>query len=184
VYNGAQKRYVLKKLIFIIILSITFVQAHPHTFIDVYPTLHVKGDKIVKTHIKWKMDDMSSAMLIMEFDTNGNGKIDEKENVFIYENYFLSLIKYHFYMDVVVKNKITTLPNPKNFIASIEDNRVCYSFDIDKTYTIKETKFDFYDKEFFVAMMLKKEFVKVENREVNVSGKDMDFYYMYRLELK
>jgi len=46
-------------------------------------------------------------------------------------------------MDVVVKNEITTLPNPKNFIASIEDNRVCYSFDIDKTYSIKETKFDF-----------------------------------------
>lgn len=90
-YNEAQKRYVLKKVIFIIILSISFVQAHPHTFMDVYPALHVKGDKIVKTHIKWKMDDMSSAMLIMEFDTNGNGKIDEKENAFIYENYFLSL---------------------------------------------------------------------------------------------
>ena len=160
------------------------MNAHPHTFIDLYPTLHVKGDNIVKTHIKWKMDDMSSAMLIMEFDTDADGIIDDKENNFIYENYFLSLSKYHFYMDIVVKKKIITLPSPKNFRASIEDNRVCYSFDIEGIYSINETKFDFYDKEFFVAMMLKKEFVKVENKEVKITGEDKDFYYMYRLELK
>ena len=56
------------------------LSAHPHTFIDLYPTLHVKGDTIVKTEFKWKMDDMTSAMLIMEFDVNGNGKIDKEEN--------------------------------------------------------------------------------------------------------
>ena len=174
----------MRKVIFIIILSIAFVQAHPHTFIDLYPTLHVKGNKIVKTHIKWKMDDMSSAMLVVEFDTDGDGKIDEKENKYVYENYFVSLSKYHFYMDIIVKNKITTLPNPTNFKATIEENRLCYSFDIDGIYSIKETKFDFYDKEFFVAMMLKKEFIKAGKREIKISGEDKDFYYMYRMELK
>lgn len=174
----------MKKVIIFIIFCISFVQAHPHTFIDVYPTLHVKGNEIVKTHIKWKMDEMSSAMLIMDFDSNGDGKIDEKENAFIHENYFLSLSEYHFYMDIVVKNKLTILPKLKNFRASIENHRVCYSFEIDKKYNVKDTRFDFYDKEFFVAMMLKKEFVKVENKVVQVTGEDKDFYFMYSLEIK
>jgi len=130
------------------------------------------------------MDDMSSAMLIMEFDTNSDGKIDEKENDYIYKNYFVSLSKYHFYMDIIVKNEIVTLPNPKNFKASIEENRVCYSFDIDKKYEVKGTKFDFYDKDFFVAMILKKEFVKVNNKVAKITGEDKDFYYMYRMELR
>lgn len=174
----------MKKVIIYLLLSISFMKAHPHTFIDVYPTLHLNGDKIIKTHIKWKMDDMSSAMLIMEFDLDANGKLDANENKFVYENYFISLKEYNFYMDIIVNNKITNLPIPTNFKAFIEDNRLCYSFDIEKKYNFKNTKFEFYDKDFFVAMMLKKEFVKAGKREVKITGEDKDFYFMYRLELE
>lgn len=174
----------MKRLLFYLMLYSSLCYAHPHTFIDLYPTLHIKGDIISKTNIKWKMDDMTSAMLIMEFDVNGDGKIDEEENDFIYENYFLSLAQNNFYMDIIVQNKITTLPKVKNFKASIEDNKICYSFDIIKNYDIKNTKFEFYDKDFFVALMLEKKFVKVQNKQVKITGVDKDFYYMYRLELK
>jgi hypothetical protein len=36
----------------------------------------------------WKFDEMTSELLIMEFDENCNGKIDEKEQKYIKENYF------------------------------------------------------------------------------------------------
>lgn len=177
-------RIILKKVIIYLIVLTSLLKAHPHTFIDVYPTLHVEGSSIIKTHIKWKIDDMTSAMLIMEVDSDGDGKINKQENDFVYENYFMSLSKSNFYMGIVVNDKVMTLPNPKNFQATIEDNRICYSFDIDKKYNIKETKFEFYDEEFMVAMMLKKEFVKAKDRKVKITGEDKDFYYMYRLEVK
>ena len=68
----------IRKIIMVSILNI-YLLAHPHTFIEVYPTIKVKGNKITNFHLKWKMDEMTSSMLVMEFDQNGDGKIDKKE---------------------------------------------------------------------------------------------------------
>lgn len=174
----------MKKIVVFLALFTSLVWSHPHTFIDLYPTLHVKDNMITKIHIKWVMDDMSSSMLIMEFDENGNGKIDTDENQYVYENYFLSLIDYNYYINIIVNGKMTLLPKIQNFKATIEGNRVCYSFDLEKDYDIKNTRFEFYDEEFFVGIMLKKEFVTVKNKKVKITGVDKDFYYMYRLELQ
>jgi ABC-type uncharacterized transport system substrate-binding protein len=170
------------------ILSLLFsyigLFAHPHTFIEVYPTIEVKNNITTKIHFKWVMDEMTSSMLMIEFDQNGDGTIDKKENSFIYNNYFLTLKDYNFYTDIKIDDKIQTFPNPKNFKTTIENNKVCYSFDIDEKYNIKNTKFDFGDEDFFIAMILKKEFVKTNGSKVVVSEQDNDFYFGYRLELK
>ena len=68
----------MKKIILFLLLTITLF-AHPHTFIEVYPTLEVKDSKFEKIHFKWVLDEMSSTILIMELDANGNGRIDKKE---------------------------------------------------------------------------------------------------------
>ncbi|MCK5111191.1 MAG: DUF1007 family protein [Arcobacteraceae bacterium] len=172
------------KIFCLICLGFNFVSAHPHTFIEVYPTIKVKNNTTVKINFKWKLDEMTSSMLIMEFDQNGDGKIDKKENKFIYTSYFISLKDYNFYTDIKIKDKTQFFPEPKNFKATIENNKICYSFDIEEKYNIKDTKFDFGDEEFFVAMILKKEFVKVTGADFKVSELDNDFYFGYRLELK
>lgn len=175
--------YLIKHII-LLLLFVSLVWSHPHTFIDLYPTLHVKNNTIIKTHIKWKMDDMTSSMLIMEFDLNADGAIDKKENTFVYKNYFLSLEQNNYYMDILVEDQSIPLSSISNFKASIEDNRLCYSFDIIQNLDIKKTKFEFYDKDLFVAFMLKKEFVTAENKKVKIIGIDKDFYYINRLEIE
>ena len=172
------------KFLFLLFSIINFAFAHPHTFIEVYPTIIIKNDITEKINFKWKIDEMTSTMLIMEFDQNGDGKIDQNENKFIYENYFINLKDYNFYTDIKIKNKIQLFPKPKNFKTTIENNRVCYSFDIDKKYNTKDIKFDFGDEDFFVAMILKEEFVKVSGAKSKVKELDMDFYFGYRLELQ
>lgn len=167
-----------------ICLYINFLFAHPHTFIEVYSTIEVKNNITSKIHFKWKLDEMTSSMLIMEFDQNSDGKIDKKENFFIYSSYFVSLSDYNFYTDIKIKNKIQIFPKPKNFRATIENNKICYSFDIDKEYNINDLKFDFGDEDFYVAMILKKEFVKILGASVKITELDNDFYFGYRLELK
>ncbi|MEA3513121.1 MAG: DUF1007 family protein [Campylobacterota bacterium] len=175
----------LKKIYFLFTLFCTInLFAHPHTFIEIYPTIKVKNNKIININFKWKMDEMTSSMLIMEFDQNGNGKIDKKENFFIYGSYFLRLHEYNFYTDVKVKDKTQLFPKPKNFKATIDNHKICYTFDIETNYDKRDTKFDFGDEDFFVAMILKKEFVKVEGSDFKVTEQDNDFYFGYRLELK
>ncbi|MEA2049186.1 MAG: DUF1007 family protein [Campylobacterota bacterium] len=175
----------LKKfpLLFLLLYAIELF-AHPHTFIEVYPTIEVKNEKTTKIHFQWLIDEMTSSMLIMEFDENGNGRIDNDENNYVYDTYFLPLKDYNFYTDIQVDKKTQFFPEPKNFQSSIKNNRICYSFDIDINYSIKNTKFDFGDEDFFVAMVLKDEFVNVKGSDFIVSDMDNDFYFGYRLELK
>jgi len=172
------------KIIISIILLFNILYAHPHTFIEVYPTITVKHKTIEKIHFVWKMDEMTSSMLIMEFDVNANNKLDPEEQHHIYENYFNSLIDYNFYTDITINDKIEKFPKPKKFKAFIENNKLCYSFVIEKKLNITNTLFDFGDPDFFIAMILKKEFAKVTGAEAVVSDLDNDFYFGYRLELK
>jgi len=172
------------KIIINIILLFNILYAHPHTFIEVYPTITVKNQMIEKIHFIWKMDEMTSSMLIMEFDQNANNKLDPAEQKYIYDNYFSTLMDYNFYTDITIKEKIEKFPNPKNFKAFIENNKLCYSFEIQKKLNIKNTLFDFGDPDFFIAMILKKEFTKITGAEAVVSDLDNDFYFGYRLELK
>ena len=174
----------MKNKLILLGLFFSTLFAHPHTFIDIYPTITVKDNLTTSFHLKWKIDEMTSSMLIMEFDANGDGKIDKEESNYAYENYFLSLKDYNFYSIIRVKNKTQFFPKIKNFKTTIENNRVCYSFDLDKSYDIRNTIFDFGDEDFFVAMILKKEFVKIDGAKAKVSDLDMDFYFGYRLEFK
>ncbi|HIP12411.1 MAG TPA: DUF1007 family protein [Arcobacter sp.] len=114
---------------------------------------------------------------------HGDGKIDKKENTFIQKNYFEPLMEYNFYTDVKIKNKIQTLVKPTNFEAGILNNKVTYSFTMKINHNIKDLKFDFGDEDFFVAMVLKKEFIKIKGAKAKVSDLDNDFYFGYRLEI-
>jgi len=173
----------MKKYLLLLLLS-TGLFGHPHTFIDVYPKVSVKDAKTDKISFKWQIDEMTSSMLIMEFDQDGDGKIGKKENFFIYSSYFVSLQDYNFYTDIKINNKIQLFPKPKNFQATIENNKICYAFDLDVNYDIRNLKFDFGDEDFYVAMILKKEFTKIKGALAKVSDLDMDFYFGYRLEFK
>ncbi len=174
----------ITRILIFFYLSINVLFAHPHTFIEVYPTIIVKNNYTTNIHFEWKLDEMTSSMLIMEFDQNSDGKLDKKERDFVYTNYFSELKNNNFYTDIKIKNKIKLFPKPKNFKVTIQDNKICYFFEIEENYNIKDLKFDFGDEDFFVAMILKKEFVKIDGAKSKVSELDNDFYFGYRLELK
>lgn len=163
------KRY-LSKIIFLMI-SLTTAYGHPHTFFELYPTVDIKDNKLEKLSIKWVMDEMTSSLLVMEFDINGNGKIDEDENKFIYEEYFLSLQSYDFYVHIKKNKKKLVIPNPKNFKASINKNRIIYDFDLEKKYLLKNLKIDFFDDDLFVGFILKKNFITIKGIEKGINNK-------------
>ena len=166
-----------KIILFILFLSNLF--AHPHTFIDVYPKVVVKNNIVTQIDFKWIMDEMTSSMLIMEFDQNQNGKIDKEENKYIEENYFLSLKDYDFYTHLKPKYKVT------NFFADIKNEKIEYNFTFQllKKTKLSNFKLQFYDTDFFVSMQLKEKFItqKISHKIKDLDG---DFYYGYEIIYK
>ncbi len=162
-------KYSMKYLLSILIFT-TLSFAHPHTFIEVYPTVYSKNKNIDKINIKWVIDEITSMMLIMEFDVNGNGKIDKDENQFIHDNYFASLEQYNFYMDIQSK-KSTSLPViPENFKATIKDNKIVYNFDIQEVVKIPNIKINFKDETLFVGMILKEEYINIASNDKKLTN--------------
>ena len=76
------------KILINLILFINILNAHPHTFIEVYPNIEIKNKIIEKINFTWKLDEMTSSMLIMEFDQDQNGNFDKKEIQYIYDYIF------------------------------------------------------------------------------------------------
>ncbi len=169
------------KYFLLLILFLNSLYAHPHTFIDIFPTINNKNEKIDTIRFKWSFDEMTSQLLIMEFDQNLDEKLDKKEIAYIKDNYFDPLDEYGFYTDIKLsKKRIKT--SPTNFTAKIENKiNITYEFDI-KIDTHKDNlQIEFYDQEMFTAFMLKKDFIK-SNLSYEVVDVDNDFYFAYRLQ--
>ncbi|MFK2822985.1 DUF1007 family protein [Arcobacter sp. YIC-80] len=159
---------ILRICFFIFLTNEAF--SHPHTFIEVKPTINIKKETIDNFNIKWIIDEMTSMMLIMELDTDANGKFDKNENKYIFENYFSSLEKQNYYMSIYLEKKNITI-KPKNFKASIEKNRLIYSFNIENIKTLKNLKIEFFDKDLFVGMIIEKKYIKTIGLNKNKSEK-------------
>jgi len=172
------------KLLLIFSLLISSLFAHPHTFIDIHPTVKMINNNKFIINFKWMIDDMTSTMLMMELDQNGDGKLNKKESDYAKEEYFSIFKDYNYYTYILVKGKKVKFPVAKNFKASMQNNKICYSFDIELNQNIKDTVFEFGDTDFYVAMILKKEFVDTKGLPFTVTGVDNDFYYGYKLEFK
>ncbi|MCR1816016.1 DUF1007 family protein [Aliarcobacter butzleri] len=173
----------MKSFIILFFVSTITLFAHPHTFIDIFPKIYNKENIITSISMMWKFDEMTSELLLMEFDENGNGKIDEEEQKYIKENYFDSLKDYKFYTYLFIDKKPIPII-PKNFKSFInKEKRIVYIFDFEINSDKNNIYIDFYDSENFTAFILKKEFVKGEIT-YRISGTDKDFYYSRRLEFK
>jgi len=159
-------KILIRKVLFLVLL-VSCIYGHPHTFIEVKTIVEVTDEIIDNIRVRWIIDEMTSMILIMEFDNNGNGKFEKEENDFIYNNYFISLEKYSFYTHILLNKEKLTI-NPKNFVASIENNRLIYDFDIVEALNMKNLKIDFLDNELFIGMILKENyinFIGVSNKQ-------------------
>lgn len=172
----------MKKVI-LVLLFFSNLFAHPHIFIDIHSNISTTKDKSTVKFV-WKIDEMNSSVLIMESDTNLDNIIDESENKYIYENFFLTLEEFNFYTDIKVNGKSQKFPKVKNFKAYIENHRLCYSFELPKKYDIKNTTFDFGDNDFFVSFMIRNNFIKSPNIKTTITEVDNDFFLGYKLEFK
>lgn len=127
------KRNVLKNLrglaagfLFLIAAgSISGAQAHPHVFMDANLEVVRGADGTVQEirHV-WRFDEIFSASLLLDFDENGNGQLDEAELATIATETKQSLAEFNFFTEVRLGDKPVDLYEPEPYIADVSNGQL------------------------------------------------------------
>jgi len=166
------------RTVILVFLSSIILSAHPHCFVDVYPTLTKE-----QVTIRWVFDEMSSQMLIMDFDADRNGKLSEEESAMVKES-FSGLKEFEYYTYFFRGEEKLPTPPSDSFLATIEGYKVNFYF------TLKLPKgttiIKFYDEEMFSAYILNETFVREANptKSYRLKKLDGDYFFGYILELQ
>jgi len=164
----------MKSIVFFGLLSIV-AWGHPHTFIDVYPTVLEKSIKI-----KWVFDEMSSNMLIMDFDLNHDGKINKKESDLIEKETFSYLKEFDYYTYIYSgKDKMKNI-NLISFKAASNGVKLEYKFELSAPKNI--SKIEFYDSELYSAFVLKDDNLNTDKYKIYEI--DNDYFFGYGIRRK
>lgn len=161
------------------LLSMITLSAHPHSFVDVYPAIDEES-----ITIRWEFDEMSSQMLIMDFDRDHDGSLSEKESGTLYKETFAGLKEFEYYTYFYHDGKKIATPESDSFMASIEEYKVNFYFTLPRPEGTTEIRF--YDEEMFTAYLLKKAFIKMtdKSRSFELKKLDGDYFFGYILELR
>lgn len=168
----------MKTLISLFLFTFTLF-AHPHVFVDVYPKI---GTDAVQ--IRWVFDEMSSNMLIMDYDFDHDGAISSSESEALHSDIFAPLKEYGYYTYFFKGGQQLPIGEARDFAASIQESQVVFTFTLPRPKAAETIRF--YDPENMTGYKVAETFVKEANpgNSFAVHTHDFDYYYGYILELK
>jgi len=148
-----------KKIITLIFLCINvFLLAHPHLFAGVDIDFDiVQCDSLIITQ-RWMFDDLTSMIILEDFDSNSDDKIDSEELQDVKSNVIPGLKEKSFYTDLNVNNENIIVNEIYNFSVGVDDIYVYYKFDIKVPLKVGESediiKLNIYDREFYTKFFV------------------------------
>ncbi|QOG12827.1 DUF1007 family protein [Arcobacter sp. FWKO B] len=179
------------KIIISFLLTTIFVYAHPHVFVDVKFDIKIEDDE-ANIDVYWYFDEMTSQLILMDFDRNRNGKLDESEIKYIEKEAFSHLVDFEYYTFAYQNGSQLTLSKPTNFTVYIEKFKVVYKFNLTTKIDLskKNLKIGSFDDDMGMAFGLDKNTkVATNNQNIKLSSissirEDMDFYIAHMLLIK
>lgn len=131
-------------------------EAHPHVFAEARLEVVVNPDQTVKAlrHV-WRFDDVFSSTVVMEFDKNGDLKLDDTEMAEVSKTIFDSLGEYKYFQLVTVDGKDAAMKPPPQLIAQYQDEQLIVLFESEPAEPLRlKGKVDFgvYDPTFYTAI--------------------------------
>jgi ABC-type uncharacterized transport system substrate-binding protein len=120
---------ILRNIFFVFLMLQTVpVFSHPHVFIDTTFTFVFNNSALEGLKVKWILDEMFSASLIMDFDSNKNKIFEEKEIKALERGAFVNLKNYHYFLYITINKKKFPVKQVNNFTAEISNNKIIYYF--------------------------------------------------------
>lgn len=150
--------------------------AHPHVFIEANLEV-VRNDKGEATEIRhvWRFDEFFSSSLLLDFDANGNGKLDESELQEIAGITRQSIAEYNFYTEVRNGETVGNFYEPEPYIVDQDGSHllIIMSLELEKPMAMGAEGFKIAvsDPTYYVAVDLQDE------GSVLVSGNDKGCRY-------
>lgn len=153
--------------------------AHPHVFVDVYPK--IEKDTI---QLRWVFDEMTSNMLIMDYDMDHDNAFSPAESEVLGSDIFASLKEHDYYTYFFKGNEQLYTGEARGFRASIQGAQLVFTFTLPRP--AEAETIHFFDIDNMTAYQVTEAFVKEANHEhsFKVYEQEYDYYYGYVLELK
>ncbi|KXF76057.1 ABC transporter substrate-binding protein [Paramesorhizobium deserti] len=130
--------------------------AHPHVFADARLEVTVAPDGTVEklAHV-WRFDDVFSSTVLMEFDKNGDLKLDQSELDTLSQTINESIAEYKYFQTVLSDGKDVAMAKPAHLIADFPDNQLLIIFESKPEEPLKldhKVSFGVYDPTFYTAI--------------------------------
>ncbi|MEW9804437.1 DUF1007 family protein [Mesorhizobium marinum] len=139
---------------------------HPHVFAEARLDVLVNPDSTVKSlrHL-WRFDDLFSSTVLVEFDMNGDLRLDDAELQEISQTVYASLADFNYFQLVTVDGKDVAMTPPPQLMANYENDQLIIMFESEPKapLALKGTvDFGIYDPTFYTAI----DFTEDENMAV------------------
>lgn len=151
----------------VLLASASPALVHPHVFAEARLDVVVNPDGTVKSlrHL-WRFDDLFSSTVLVEFDQNGDLKLDDAELLEVGQTVHASLADFNYFQMVTMDGKDVAMQPPPQLMANYENDQLIIMFETQpKEPLALSGKVDFgvYDPTFYTAI----EYVEDENMAVN-----------------
>jgi len=175
------------KLLITFLLVNVVLFAHPHIYIDIHPKINIQNTQATSLSLQWKFDQITSSMLIMDYDKNKDNLFNKKEATKIKKKAMKLFKKNNYYLKIIRSDKNANIQKLDNFVVSIDKmGRIVYSFELICNFEVKDSILLFYYKNPYIAFMLKKSNVEPLNKNLNFSIKKVfnERYYGFAMTIK
>lgn len=179
------------RFVFYFLFTTVFALAHPHVFADTKFDIII-DDKYAYVEAYWYFDEMTSQIIVMEYDKNGNGKLDTDEIDSLKKNFFNDLSEFDYYTFAYQNNQPLVLSKPDGLDIFIDGLNVVYRFHTKTTIDLNKNslKIGSFDKENYTAFRLDPQTtVTIKNKSIKLKSlnsvlEDMDYYVANMLIIK
>ena len=132
--------------------------AHPHVWIDARASLVMADGLLQGVAVEWALDVFVSALLIEDFDSDGDGAFDAAETAAIYDQTFSGLAEYGYYTHLTVDGIDIGPSEVRDFSPAIAGDAVVYRFTVPLAVPVDPTRerveLAFYDETYYVDVAL------------------------------
>ncbi|MCO7737824.1 DUF1007 family protein [Brucella intermedia] len=136
----------------------TVALAHPHVFAEARLELSISPDGTVQqlAHV-WRFDEVFSSTVLMEFDKNGDLKLDKQELIDLGHVINGSIAEFKYFQTVLDNGKDVKMARPTDLAADFTDNRLLIIFTSKPEKPLKlaaghKISFGVYDPTFYTAI--------------------------------
>ncbi|WP_271898218.1 DUF1007 family protein [Candidatus Phyllobacterium onerii] len=141
---------------------------HPHVFAEARLDITIKPDGTVEKlgHV-WRFDDLFSSTVLVEFDKNGDLKLDDKELADLASTINESVSEFDYFQTVQLNGKTIIMAAPERLIADFQNNQLLIIFESKPKQPLKlgkKTSFGVYDPTFYTAIDY------VNDSDIHVTG--------------